>query len=81
MKRRLGFGITKFCHIIATKDMEQHKKPNAVAAVFFASFDIPKHKMHVIQVGEEYTETTAMDALQKSIEEYVGMEAQVARDY
>ena len=81
MKRRLGFGIPNFCHIIATTNIEQHPKPNAVAAVFFASFDIPKHKMHVVQVGDEYTETTAMDALQKTIEEFVGKDAQTVRDY
>ena len=81
MKRRLGFGILKFCHIIAMKDMEQHQKPNAVASVFFASFDIPMHKTHVVQVGKDYTEKTAMDALQKLIEEYVGKDAQVVRDY
>lgn len=69
-RRRLGFGY-KFVHLMASKDVDSHQKPNAVASVFMTNIDIPADKKHVIQLGNDHNEDSALDALQSIIEENV----------
>lgn len=80
-KRRLGFGY-KFVHLLASKDVDPHQKPNAVAAVFMTNIDIPADKKHVIQLGNDHDEDSALDVLQSIIEDkVVGRTADLVYNY
>ncbi len=73
MKRRIAFSTTIFYHIIATANVPNLQQPNAVASIFMNSDTAPlPPQRHVILQGATATETNAIAALEKVIEDFLG---------
>ncbi|MCQ2593225.1 MAG: hypothetical protein MJ188_10635 [Treponema sp.] len=73
MKRRIAFSPTMFYHIIATADVPNFAKPNAVASIFMNSDSAPlPFQRHVVLQGVGATEDAAINNLEHIIEKFLG---------